>query len=129
MNENTKKWETTGLLDITPDDMKDHVANDLEELTKLLLQKYGTSDGVLKDRGEKDRSEFVCGIILPAMVRIYNENIICFHRPMAAELFGDLEKYVDEHGIVSSTLCRQCEASDDEAVYLDTYLKHFKESK
>jgi len=115
MNENTKKWEKTGLLPNTSEDIKDELANDLEELAKLLIQKYNTPNEKVKTRGG-----FVAGTVLPIMVRLYNENVIHFKRPMAYELFLDFEAYVDKHGEVSIA---------KEIKYVKSYIKHLKESK
>jgi len=126
MNKNAEKWEKTGLLEGSSADIKDQLANGLEELAQLLILKYGDSTGEIEERGG-----FVSGMILPILVRIYNENINEDNRPVnITNLFLDFEKYVDENGIVSPTNYRQGACGvDDEAEYCETYLTHLKERK
>lgn len=81
-----KKWSKTGLLEKLTPSKKVKCAASLEKLGCLLLKKYA--------KNKTDKSEIICGVILPIMRRLYDEKIKI---PTAQWLLKDFLNFNDTY--------------------------------
>jgi len=119
MSEITSKWKLTGLLEQTPDDKKDMLANKLEKLVDIL------KGDELKEIPNKEQ---FAGLVIPSLVRVINDGD-SFMSNIDEEWFClDLLSYMKQEYIPPGHDTCHCYCGmDHEAEFVDQYCKTFIE--
>jgi hypothetical protein len=114
MNELTKKWEPTGLLENVDKKYKDKVACRLEKIARILVTNIPD-----KDTPEYNKYEELCGYIVLITRRLF-EKLYPRRYLQGKELIDDFKKYLEENRHLLKDLNSYI-ALDGEIEFVDLY--------